>query len=95
MLMRRVVGLTGAVLLLLLLPPGVGLDARRSSPTERLDDAAFWRLFSEFSEPGGYFQSDNLVSNERAFPSVLPGAITMTLSTPSASHRPLSGSRHP
>jgi len=40
---------------------------------ERLDDAAFWRVFTDFSEPGGSFQSDNLVSNERTFPQVLPG----------------------
>jgi hypothetical protein len=29
-------------------------------------------MHSEFSEPAGYFQSENLVSNERAFPGILP-----------------------
>jgi len=72
MTIRRAAGLTCASLLLFLLLPGPGLDARWSSPTDRIDDAAFWRLFSEFSEPGGYFRSDNLVSNERAFAAVLP-----------------------
>ena len=29
-------------------------------------------MFSEFSEPSGFFQSDNLVSNETTFPNLLP-----------------------
>ena len=29
----------------------------------RLADTTFWRMFSEMSEPGGYFRSDNFVSN--------------------------------
>lgn len=42
---------------------------------DRLDDPAFWRLFSDLSEPGGTFRSDNLVSNEREFPAVLPEVV--------------------
>jgi hypothetical protein len=38
----------------------------------RLADAAFWSLVERFSEPDGYFDSDNLVSNEDAFQSVVP-----------------------
>src|SRR4030095_7417541 len=30
----------------------------------KLTDQEFWRLSEEFSEPNGYFRSDNLVSNE-------------------------------
>jgi len=71
--MHRGAGLVCAGLLLFLLLPGGGSDARWSGPADRIDDAAFWRLFSELSEPGGAFRSDNLVSNERGFPSVLPG----------------------
>jgi hypothetical protein len=38
--------------------------ASRSLP-ERLSDSAFWKLVTEISEPGGYFQiSDNYTSNE-------------------------------
>jgi hypothetical protein len=70
--MRRAAGLVCAVLLLFLLLPGTGLDARWSGPAERIDDAVFWRLFSEFSEPSGFFQSENLVSNERTFPAIIP-----------------------
>jgi hypothetical protein len=72
MTMPRTAALACATLLLFLLPPVVGLDGRRLSPADRIDDVAFWRLSSEFSEPNGYFQSDNLLSNERGFPVVLP-----------------------
>jgi hypothetical protein len=40
-----------------------GLAAQATLPT-RLADSTFWRLFTTFSEPGGFFQSDNFVSNE-------------------------------
>lgn len=39
---------------------------------QRLDDRAFWAIASDFSEDGGYFRSDNLVSNETAFQQVIP-----------------------
>jgi hypothetical protein len=39
---------------------------------QRLDDRTFWTLITEFSEPNGYFRSDNLVSNERVFQHVIP-----------------------
>lgn len=39
---------------------------------ERLDDRTFWMLVTEFSEPGGTFRSDNLVSNETVFQYVIP-----------------------
>jgi hypothetical protein len=38
----------------------------------RLSDQDFWRLSSEFSEPNGYFRSENLVSNEHTFQYVIP-----------------------
>jgi hypothetical protein len=38
----------------------------------RLSDAEFWRMVTEFSEGDGYFQSDNLVSNELTFQWVIP-----------------------
>jgi hypothetical protein len=37
----------------------------------QLSDDAFWTMFTEFSESGGYFRSDNFVSNETAFQYVL------------------------
>ena len=38
----------------------------------RLDDRTFWSLIAEFSEPNGFFRSDNLVSNETVFQHVIP-----------------------
>jgi hypothetical protein len=38
----------------------------------RLTDQEFWKLVSESSEPGGTFHSENLVSNEIRFQSIVP-----------------------
>jgi hypothetical protein len=40
---------------------------------KQLSDEAFWTMVTEFSEPGGYFRSDNFVSNETTFQYVLKG----------------------
>lgn len=39
---------------------------------DRLANGEFWELVDSFSEPGGYFQSDNLVSNEHTYQYVAP-----------------------
>ena len=39
---------------------------------ERISDSTFWRMVTEFSEPGGYFRSDNFVSNETSLQYVIP-----------------------
>jgi hypothetical protein len=47
----------------------------RSDPRplpEQLSNDEFWRLVEGFSEPSGYFQSENLVSNEHTFQHVVP-----------------------
>jgi hypothetical protein len=59
------------------LPPGSTWGAasapiRAADLPPRLSDQAFWRLITEFSEPDGYFQSDNFVSNETLFQTVIP-----------------------
>src|SRR5688500_14779631 len=63
-----------AVATLLAAPYAVGLVrvAAEDQLPSRLSDREFWRLVTEFSEPNGYFQSDNLVSNERALQNVVP-----------------------
>src|SRR3989442_12944875 len=38
----------------------------------RINDQAFWHLVVDFSEAGGFFRSDNLVSNETTFQHVIP-----------------------
>ena len=43
-----------------------------STLPERLTDQEFWRLITDVSEPNGYFQSDNFLSNEMQFQSVIP-----------------------
>jgi len=47
-------------------------DAHRQNLPDQLSDSEFWNLISESSEPGGYFRSDNFVSNESAFQRVIP-----------------------
>ena len=56
-----VVGLTAAV-------PGC---EREPTIPERLDDSTFWSMVNDLSEPGGYFHSDNFVSNELGFQYVI------------------------
>jgi hypothetical protein len=38
----------------------------------QLSDEQFWKLITDFSETGGYFRSDNFVSNETTFQFVIP-----------------------
>lgn len=47
-------------------------SAGASTLPARLTDQAFWRLIEQFSEANGYFRSDNLVSNEDLFQTVIP-----------------------
>ena len=44
----------------------------QSTIPSRLSDKEIWQLNAEFSEPGGYFRSDNLLSNETGFQAVIP-----------------------
>ena len=45
--------------------------AAQSLPSS-ISDRDFWAMVTGFSEPGGYFRSDNLISNEMAFQQVIP-----------------------
>ncbi len=60
-----------AVLLAVTTPRAEPAAATHGLPT-RLSDGQFWQLVSEFSEGDGYFQSDNLVSNEITYQWVIP-----------------------
>ena len=44
----------------------------------KLSDSAFWKLVTDFSEPGGFFRSDNFVSNETMFQWVIPDLLRTT-----------------
>jgi hypothetical protein len=43
---------------------------------DRLSDAQFWGLIERVSEPGGFFRSENFLSNERTFQFVIPELAT-------------------
>jgi len=44
----------------------------------RLDDKEFWQISEQFSEPNGFFRSDNLLSNEMGMQYVIPDLIHRT-----------------
>src|SRR5215471_19921860 len=71
---RRRILLVAAMALLGIIGPlslsSSPLLAREELP-KQLSDEAFWNLVTEFSETGGYFRSDNFVSNETTFQYVL------------------------
>ena len=59
----------------LLLVAAVGPLARAGHAQkipDRLDDATFWRMMNEMSEPWGVFRSENFVSNETSYQWILP-----------------------
>jgi hypothetical protein len=49
-----------------------GLTFELRDAPSRLSDAEFWRLVTSFSEEGGYFPSDNFVSNETEYQTPIP-----------------------
>ena len=60
--------------------PGPGTPLSAESLPSRLSDDAFWRLVSDFSEPNGFFRSDNFLSNEVEYQWVIP-TLTSTVGT--------------
>jgi hypothetical protein len=63
----------GLILVSCLAAPQVipGLIGAESLPGA-LSDEEFWKISTEFSEPDGYFRSDNLLSNELTYPYIIP-----------------------
>ena len=56
---------------------GVGLFGPRvrvaaDNLPRQLSDRAYWKLITDFSEPDGFFRSDNFISNETTFQEVIP-----------------------
>jgi hypothetical protein len=47
------------------------LPATPETLPQQLTDEAFWHLVTDFSEPNGFFRSDNFLSNEREYQWVL------------------------
>jgi hypothetical protein len=53
-------------------PSALGAALQSESLPSKINDAEFWRLVSELSEPEGSFPFDNFVSNETTIQSVIP-----------------------
>jgi hypothetical protein len=60
---RRLLTALGLVAALSIAP----VAALAQNLPDRLSDRAFWKLINDVSEPGGYFRSDNFLSNERQY----------------------------
>ena len=68
--------LTAAVLAAFCLTLGPAIAAPQADTLPaKLSDAEFWKLSEDFSEPNGYFRSDNLVSNEIYMQYVIPDLV--------------------
>jgi hypothetical protein len=50
----------------------IGAQSVADTLPGELSDKDFWALVTDYSEPDGFFRSDNLVSNERTFQEVIP-----------------------
>jgi hypothetical protein len=61
-----------AILAAIALSPRTDVATAAETIAARLGDQEFWRLSAELSEPGGYFRSENLVSNEHTYQHVIP-----------------------
>jgi len=71
---RRVILFFSAAGLLLAILFYVSGDSSKVSDTlpSQLSDREFWSIIKNFSEAGGYFRSDNFLSNESGYQSVIP-----------------------
>ena len=54
------------------------LHAAADTLPAKLSDQEFWRLINDLSEDNGYFRSDNLLSNEIGFQTVIPDLVSRT-----------------
>jgi hypothetical protein len=55
-----------------------GSTAPHAARPARRSDREFWKLSQDFSEPNGYFRSDNLTSNELLFERVVDDLVSRT-----------------
>jgi hypothetical protein len=66
--MRVALSILAAVLLALAVVPSRAADTLPA----RLSDAAYWKMISDFSEPGGFFQLEIITSNETSYQYAMP-----------------------
>jgi hypothetical protein len=69
---QRRVAFVGAMLLALATIVTVAFGGGAQQIPARLGDAEYWKLVNDLSEPGGFFRSENFVSNETTFQWVIP-----------------------
>jgi hypothetical protein len=62
---------TIAILLCAIRIPAAATSQTTTLPTQ-ITDAEFWRIFTEFSEPGGNYPYENFVTNEETIQDVMP-----------------------
>jgi hypothetical protein len=74
MLSRRLFAAGLVVIACFAVRPSTGVGAATDFPA-RLTDPEFWTLTEQLSEPGGSFRSDNFLSNERGYQTVIPGLV--------------------
>lgn len=65
-------GVSRRVIVALLVSSAFVRTPQAQTLPDRLADTTYWRMMTEFSEPGGYFRSDNFISNETAWQMVIP-----------------------
>src|SRR5436190_561101 len=58
--------------------PGLRVATPSADLPGQLTDREFWRMSTEWSEPNGFFRSDNLTSNELLFQHVLTDLVRRT-----------------
>src|SRR5215467_3848333 len=67
--MRTALSVVVVVFLLLNI---IALSPQTAGLPAQLTDAEFWRIFTEFSEPGGVYPYENFVTNEETLQDVMP-----------------------
>ena len=77
---RGAISLRTAIIAAVLTLGGVAASPRRAERVtdrlpDRLADSTFWRIVTTFSEPSGTFPSENFVSNETEWQTVIPGVL--------------------
>src|SRR6185436_14574143 len=75
-MIRRAVALAGLTVAVLIGARFAPPAAARAGLPSQLSDAEFWALSERLSEPGGTFHSENFVSNEGRYQSVIPELVT-------------------
>src|SRR5262245_66234278 len=66
------VALASILLLVTIASPMSSAAAQTTGLPAQLTDAEFWKIFTEFSEPGGNYPYENFVTNEETIQDVMP-----------------------